>query len=184
MKHLKFLCLFTFSVALNGLAQSSMEKINFLAIDKNTEKKVIGHLDKGELIEDLSWAWNSSVACFIEKEAEHFNGNHVFYALDLPEYSELEIELIPDDKSHEMSIYAYQVGQISKEDLVPQLARCVRCEADYKRDRKVRGKQQNHTRSISDILATTKGYQVMIAVAGSDGLQAGAFTLKIKMKSR
>lgn len=144
------------------------------------ETEISGNLTEGAPMPDLSWAWNSSNACFTEMEQEYFTGYHRLYYFDLPSYTEVEIELIPDDPKADFSLYAYEVGQVSESNTVPNLVRCVRCEADYKWDRPVRGRVQDHTRIVKDILAIRNPYQVVIGVVGAQGRSEGTFTLKIR----
>lgn len=143
---------------------------------------VSGDLAEGNFISDISWAWNSAVACFPQTQSRKFTGHHVLYAIDLPAYTEYEIWVEPIDKNANFSIYAYQVGTISPNNTVPNLSSCIRCEADHKWDYKKRGQVQDHTRSVKDILATTSPYQVIIGVVGAEGLASGEFQLYIKKK--
>jgi len=144
------------------------------------ETKISGNLAEGAPMTDLSWAWSSSNACFPETQKEHFTGYHVLYYFDLPSYTEVEIELIPDDVDADFSLYAYEVGQVSENNTVPNLSSCVRCEADHKQDRKIRGRTQDHRRIVKDILAIRNPYQVVIGVVGAQGRAGGKFKLKIK----
>lgn len=134
---------------------------------------------------DLSWAWNSSVACFPETEAEHFTGHHVLYTFALPSYTEVEIEAIPDDPSVDLSLYAYEVGQVSERNTVPNLSSCVRCEADHKWDRSYRGRTQTHVRKVSNILALRNPYEVVVGIVGPQAaLEESGVTLRITAKKR
>ena len=160
------------------------QTINWVEVQPNTEATFTGNLSDGAPIEDLSWAWNSSVACFPATQSQKFTGNHVLYATDLPSYSEMEVTVIPDDKRANFSVYAYEVGQISERNTVPNLPSCVRCEVDHKWDRNYAGKRQDHTRTAKNLVAIRNPYQVMIGVVGADGLAEGGYTLKIKLVKR
>ncbi len=168
--------------ALYSPAQTPDTPLHWLEINKNEITSVNGNLSEGQFMPDLSWAWNSAVACFPETQASKFTGRHVLYALDLPAYTELEIDLIPADKKANFSLYAYEVGTISESNTVPNLSQCIRCEADNKWDYKVKGKTQDHTRHVKYILAKANPYQVIIGVTGADKLSEGAFTLQVKAK--
>ena len=143
-----------------------------------------GDLAEGAPVSTLRWAWNSSVACFPETQAHKFTGNQVFYIVDLPRYSEMEVTVIPDDRRANFSIYAYEAGQITEDNLVPNLASCIRCEADHKWDRRYAGRTQDHTRTVSNLVAINNPYQVLIAVVGAEGLAEGTYTLQVSLKSR
>lgn len=156
----------------------------FIKVQSNGITEVQGDLAEGAIMEDLSWAWNSSNACFVSPRMNRFTGSHVLYSCDLPKYTEYEITVIPEDENANFSIYAYQVGQVSASNTVPNLASCIRCEADFKWEYKRRGKTQDHTRTVKDILAINNPYQVVIGVVGAEGLTNGGYTLRITSKSR
>jgi hypothetical protein len=164
------------------VASAQSSAVRWIELQAEGTTAVDGNLGDGNTIADLSWAWNSAVACFPGTQATKFTGHHVLYALDLPAYTELEIDLIPADKSANFSLYAYEVGTVADNNTVPNLSQCIRCEADYKWDYKVKGKTQDHTRHVRDILAIANPYQVVIGVVGANGLKEGAFRLEVRRK--
>ncbi|MEO1654904.1 MAG: hypothetical protein AAFU64_15260 [Bacteroidota bacterium] len=141
-----------------------------------------GNLNTGTLIPDLSWAARSNVACFPATQNRKFSGKHVLYEVQLPKYSEMQITVVPTDKSKNFSLYAYSVGTTT-EAIVPKLSRCVSCEADHKWDYKKKGKTQDHTRSVK-LNAINNPYKVYIGVAGAEKLSEGEFELKVEIKGR
>lgn len=163
-----------------SLFANSQEPIYF----ENGNGILKGNLNQGALMSDLSWAWSSNNACFPETQKHKFTGNHVLYYTDLPAYSEMEVTVVPKDRKANFSIYAYQVGIVSESKLVPNLSSCTRCEADHKWDYKKRGKTQDHTRTVTDLLAIANPFQVVIGVVGADGLAEGEYELQIKLKTR
>lgn len=167
---------------LPGIHSAQSSKLRWIELQKDGSVSIEGNLSDGIDMPDLSWAWNSAVACFPATQASKFTGHHVLYGLDLPAYTELEISVIPADKSADFSLYAYQVGSIQDNNIVPNLSQCIRCEADHKWDYKMKGKVQDHTRHVRNILAINNPYQVVIGVVGSNGVKEGAFTLRINRK--
>ena len=162
-----------------------MDSLIWLKAEPGQLLKIEGNLVNGQPMSDLSWAWNSSVACFPELQKEKFTGNHVLYAIDLPSYSNMDISLTPASKGTDLSIYAYMVGSISESNLVPNLGRCVRCEVDHKSDRPRVGQSRNgNIRIVKDILAIRNPYQVVIGVVGANELEEGAYTLNLKINKR
>lgn len=155
-----------------------------IEVAQNGTTEVSGNLSDGTIMPTLSWAWNSSVACFPETEKDHFTGHHVLYTFDLPSYTEMEIKVVPDNQEHDFSLYAYEVGKLTENNTVPYLSSCVRCEADHQWDRPKKGQIQNHTRMVKDILALRNPYQVVVGVVGANGLSEGAYRLIITSKSR
>ena len=172
-----FLSLFIFPFFVLGQEVKEVEML------PNQTVEVSGNLSEGAQITDLSWAWNSSVACFPATQSQKFTGNHVLYQSIIPKYSELEITVVPEDKKANFSIYAYEVG-VNNESIVPNLPRCIRCEADHKWDRPWKGKTQNHTRTVKNLIAINRPYKVVVGVVGANGLAEGGYKLQFKLKSR
>ncbi|MCB0560363.1 MAG: hypothetical protein H6573_15715 [Lewinellaceae bacterium] len=156
-------------------AQPSVEWIESVPNGKVT---VNGNLSEGDALPDLSWAWSSQNACFVSTQQHKFSGRHVLYQTQLPARAEMTVRVIPDDPKANFSLYAYSSNG---EHIVPNLPRCVSCEADYKWDYKYRGKTQDHTRSVS-LRAVGNPYVVTIGVAGADGLGSGSYTLEILLE--
>ena len=165
-----------------AVAQAPL-KISNITVEKGKDNSFAGDLSEGVIISDLSWAWKSSVACFPETQKSKFTGNHVHYTVDLPKYSIMEVELIPDDPNANMSLYTYTIGA-GKNDMVPNLASCISCEAEHKWDYPKAGKTQDHTRKITNITAINNPYRVVIGVTGADGLKSGKYTVKVTLKDK
>lgn len=148
----------------------------------NNTIKISGDLKAGSLIEDLSWASKSSVACFPGTQNTKFRGNHVLYVTSIPAYSEMTVKLIPENPSKNFSLYGYQT-ETNNFPIVPNLNSCVTCEADYKWDYPKRGQTQDHTRKIS-FNSIRNPYNIFIGVAGSKGVVDGKFNLVISLKTK
>jgi len=155
------------------------DNVTPLDVKPNQAFSVEGFLVKGQKMEDLSWASNSSVACFPGTQNSKFTGNHVLYSMVLPPKSQLTITLIPENEDANLSLYAYQIGT-NNYSTVPNLTSCVTCEADYKWDYPKVGKTQDHTRSVY-LNSIANPYNVVIGVAGADGREKAPFTLKIDL---
>ena len=150
----------------------------------NDEVAYSGDLSEGIILDDLSWAWDSSNACFPETQRSKFTGKHLFFTGIIPKYSEMTVTVVPNDPTANFSIYAYEIG-VNNNALVPNLSGCIRCEADHKHERNFVGKEpQNHTRTVSNLVAINRPYRVVIGVTGADGLEKGEFTLIVAMKTR
>lgn len=141
---------------------------------------VKGSFEAGTPIEDLSWAWSSSNACFPGTQAAKFSGHHVFFATRIPIRSVMTITVIPDDKKQDVSIYAYMIG-ITYFYLPPALPSSVTCEANHKWDRPWAGKTQDHTRSV-EVNAISNPYNVVIGVSGPGSAVNGSFTLEVTVR--
>ncbi len=147
---------------------------------KGSSLQYTASLDEGVKVHDLSWASNSSVACFPATQNQKFNGNHVHFLTEIPSRSKMTITVIPKTKTANLSLYAYQVG-LNNTAMVPNLSACVSCEADHKWDYPKRGKTQDHTRSVS-LMSVNNPYRVVIGVVGADGLTTGDFDLIIQVE--
>jgi len=183
MKNFTFLTIFV--LLLCGTSTLSAQYPSYVKVFKSTPNNITtvkGNLSSGKTMDDLSWASTSSMACFPGTQNTKFRGKHVLLATELPAYSEMTITVIPDDKSADMSIYAYQVST-SNFDLPPAIRSCVACEAEHKWDYKKAGKTQDHTRSV--FFNSIDGeYNIVIGVAGANGLSSGGFTVKVDLKTR
>ncbi|MFH2095326.1 MAG: hypothetical protein ABIJ16_06465 [Bacteroidota bacterium] len=179
---------FTLKIEMEGGEEANTSpqaevKVNTVQCTKGQVTEVKGNLNQGVKINDLSWAWNSSVACFPETQKKKFTGNHVIYSTDLPKYSIMDITVVPDDPNTNFSIYAYTVGPANN-SIVPNLSSCVSCEAEHKWDYPKKDRTQDHTRTVYGLTAINNPYKVIIGVVGAEGLTSGGYTLKIDLKSR
>jgi hypothetical protein len=152
----------------------SQNQVTEFAATPNGTVRLEGNLASGQQITDLSWAWNSSNACFPKTQEHLFTGNHVFFKTEIPKRSEMTIRVIPTDKSANFSVYAYSGGGGA---LPPQLQSCVSCEANNE----IPGMQQDHTRKVQ-LRAINNPYPVTIGVVGAEGLTSGAFTLEVSLE--
>ncbi|MDC0231066.1 hypothetical protein OAK19_03800, partial [Aureispira] len=158
----------------------SQEKIKVFkaASELNKTKVYRGDLADGVKVHDLSWASSSSNACFPATQNSKFTGNHILYVTEIPEYSQMDITIIPTENNANMSVYAF-MNSLSSDAMVPNLSSCISCEADYKWEYPKRGQIQDHTRTVS-LNSTNRPYRIVIGVAGADGLTQGDFIVKIK----
>lgn len=173
--------------AVNGIASAIKaqdgfpENVTIVKSESNKTVSVEGDLSTGKPIDDLSWAWSSSNACFVGTQSGKYNGNHVFFATVIPTRSIMTIKVIPEDKNANFSLYAYSIG-MNDFYIVPELPRCVTCEADYKWDRPWKGKTQDHTRWV-ELNAIGNPFNVVIGVTSPKGVTAGKFRVEISVKS-
>lgn len=139
---------------------------------------VQGRLENGISLPDLSWAWRSSMACFVEIQAAKFAAKHAIFATQtkLSGIGELTVRVIPKDVNANLSLWVYA----SNDQRLPPAIQSVRsCEADYKWDRPFKNQTQDHTRFIN---MGTKSEGIVIGVSGVKETTAGDFTLEISVK--
>lgn len=138
-----------------------------------------GKLETGGLL-NLAWASNSSVACFPATENVNFSGNHVLYRTTIPPQSEMIVTAEPTDPKTDVSVYAIMIGATDTTHYPPNVPSAVTCEAGY--DAK---KDSNPgVAEKAKIQATTHPYNVIIGVAGAQGVTSGSYKLKIDVHSR
>ena len=142
---------------------------------------VSGNLANGTLMKDLSWAWNSSNACFPGTVVEKFSGNHLLYAVTIPPRSIMVITVNPVETDGNFSLYGYMIGK-TEFKVVPNLPQCITCEADHKWDRPIKGKIATTERKIQFQNPTMNTYNIVIGVAGPKDITTGQFNLKVKLK--
>ena len=165
-----------------GATASAQWPSNVTVINMDEKDSVIvqGDLAKGSLMEDLSWAWSSSNACFPATQGNKFKGNHVFFAMTMPKRCEMFISVTPTDANADLSIYAYRIGSADY-NLVPDLVSCITCEADHKWDGNWKNRVQTSERKVSFQNPGTENYNILIGVSAPKGVTAGQFNIKIKL---
>ena len=147
---------------------------------KGKTVEVQGAFEAGAPVEDLSWAWSATNACFPGTQAAKFSGHHVFFATTIPIRSVMTIAVIPRDAHQDVSIYAYMIGT-NYFHLPPALPGSVTCEANHRWDRPWAGKTQDHTRSV-EINAIGNPFNVLIGVSGPSSAVTGGFTLQVTVE--
>lgn len=147
--------------------------------------QITGNLSDGKKIE-LGWAELSTVACFPGTRFEMFNGNHVFYKINMPARSRITIELTPKEGTG-INLYALRLGAGST--LVPPgITSAISCEAKYPIYANKPGggrvtNADNGKRKI-EFISVGSPYTILIAAAGAEGLSVGEYTLGVSITGR
>lgn len=171
---------FLLAVAAPVFSQETSPTVYSIENRPNLTATVSGKLEEGRRLTDLSWAWNSSNACFPATQKEKFTGNHVFFVTEMPARSIITVTVKPKKSGVNLSVYGYQTASgklIMPEDLQSP----VTCEADHKWDYPKRGKTQGDER-VMTFNSTTGTYRIFIGVAGANGLSEGDFTVAVALK--
>jgi hypothetical protein len=158
------------------------KEVTVVASKSNETVTIAGDLANGKILEDLAWASSSSNACFPATQNLKFRGHHVFYATTIPPRSIMKISVKPNDDAADLSLYAYMIGN-QDFSLVPNLARCITCEADHKWDRPWKGKVQTSERKVEFQNPTQNTYNILIGVAAPKDVTTGKFKVEIKTES-
>ena len=127
---------------------------------------------------NLSWADNSSVACFPGTASDKFDGNHVFYALEEPlgPNSQLRITATPNRARTDISLYAYLQGA-DRCAVPPAVGGVVSCEASHASFNQT---NPGDPETVELVNPSGNTYQVFIGVAGASGATVGDFTLSVE----
>ena len=136
-----------------------------------------GNLSEGKIISDLSWAWNSSMACFVETAKNQYKGNHVFYQIDIPDHTTIDIYLTPTNSNDQIALYGYSKGAGDK-TIPPNISSCVSCEADPSNSNgATTGDRHIYLNAVNN------PYSIIFGVAGAEGVTSGAYTVEIVVQS-
>lgn len=167
------------SILLNAQSEESYEVID---LDTEAEITVNGNLSSGFLM-PLKWAESSQVACFPATRFYEFKGNHLLYRVQMPANAQIKITVTPKSKKHRINLYALRLGA-NNYDSPPEIFRAISCEASYplyagRPNPKAPAKPQS-----VDYISIRKPYNILIGVAGAEGLTEGDFELKIEMANR
>lgn len=148
--------------------------------------EVTGDLKNGGKLSSLKWAENSAVACFPGTRFEMFNGNHVFYRIEMPAASAMTITVTPKD-SKAINLYALRQGMKQQQN-PPDITSAISCEASYpiyanvSKTKKVSNKDDG-VRKV-EYISVNSPYSILIGIAGAEGLTEGEFTLNVEIKAR
>jgi hypothetical protein len=181
MKKSIYLVIMIMALPLFSFAQWP-EEVTIIESVSNDSVVAQSDLSYGRVIEDLSWASSSSNACFVATQNRKYMGNHVFFATTIPPKSVMTISVTPGNSKADLSIYAYMNGQ-SEYRLVPDLPRCITCEADYKWDGTWKNRVQTQERKVEFNNPSNNTYSILIGVSGPKEAVSGQFEVKIKLKS-
>lgn len=142
------------------------------------------NLNLGTEINDLSWAWKSSNACFAATEQNKFNGNHVFFTGIIPKNTNYKIKVIPKNKTVNISLYVYEI-KVNNSYLVPNLPACIRCVSDSAKKIGTSIKKfESYIRNAENKTASNNPFRIIIGVVGANKLNKGAFSLEIQINQQ
>ncbi|MEO0641327.1 MAG: hypothetical protein AAFY70_16455, partial [Bacteroidota bacterium] len=89
---------------------------------------VTGNISSGESLDDLDWAALSNVACFPATRFIEFEGNQVYYSVEIPQGSEMKLTVTPTGEKKRINIYGYINFDGSN---TPPVQSVTSCEAGY-----------------------------------------------------
>ncbi len=169
------LMLMLFSVCFTACKKNKLkDRLTELSYGDQTLK---GNLSDGEIVDDLSWAWSSNMACFVETVKDQYEGNHKFFKIEIPENSTITIYMTPTNSSAEMALYGYSKAA-GDETLPPDVSSSVSCEASPSNSNGAKtGEQEIFFNAINN------PYAVIFGVAGPDGVTTGEFEIRVDVEN-
>jgi len=139
-----------------------------------------GDLADGQVMDDLDWAQLSNVACFPGTRFIEFEGNQVYYQVDIPQGQELYITVTPTGDRKRINLYGYIHFNGSN---TPPVSVVTSCEAGYELyvgtpDLTKPGEAQQ----ISFAQAVNDGFTVFVAVSGARDVFSGTYDLTFELQ--
>lgn len=151
--------------------------IPYIVLKRFGKTNIDGNLSSGYIMEDLSWATTSQLACWPSIRDVEFQGKHVGYWFDLPEKSIVKITVTPKRKDRRINIYGY--AGFDLKTIPPQIPYTNICEASHSEwigqpDFNVPSKPQT-----IQFNTTTRRTTIYFAVAGARNMFDGDYTISI-----
>lgn len=173
------LCFMIFSL---GLQAQDSKTHQVTDLETKALSMIEGNLETGTTM-PLKWAESSQVACFPGTRFHEFKGNHVLYRVPLPANSYIKITVEPKNKKDRINLYALRLGADNMA-LPPDVLRASTCEASYPRYAgKPNYNKANQPQSV-EIISIRNPYNILIGVAGAEGILEGDYELKIEIGER
>ncbi len=154
-------------------------EVNTVSLNEQNQGFASGNLNTGRCM-NLEFA--EEIYCFPGTQNQHFEGNHVFYAVDrpMPPNSTMRITVTPDPDV-EVSIYGYDMP-VGSYAVPPVVSNAISCEASHTQN----GIQHTPNPGVPEVIEfqnpTNNDYSVFFAVAG-DNLTgtSGAYNIAVEM---
>lgn len=158
---------------------AAITQVEDLSSAASNTTTISGDLSDGEIMDDLTWAANSSVACFPATRFIEFQGNQLYYQVDIPQGKELVVTVTPTGERKRINVYGYINFDGSN---TPPVQSVTSCEAGYELyvgdpNLSAPGEPQD----ISFSQAVNRGFTVFVCVSGAKDVTSGTFDLKFEL---
>jgi hypothetical protein len=154
--------------------------VDLVELDDEGSGSASGDLSTGSCV-NLTFAANSSVACFPATRFDLFEGSHVMYAIDelLPPHSELTVTVTPE-AGVDVNVYGFQTGT-TYFPVPPNVPSVPVCEASYALDG---SSDPGETETLYFNNPTeSNSYNVSFVVAGPAGADSGSYDIDVQMNT-
>lgn len=154
--------------------------VPYITTEKGRKTIVEGNLQTGKIIEDLSWATSSQIACWPSIRDVEFQGNHVGYWFDLPANSIVTITVTPKHSTSRINIYGYTSFDLQR--VPPNITYVQSCEASHPTWIGEPNLQEPAKPQSIQLNTVTRHTTVYFAVAGAKNILSGDYTITIDIK--
>ena len=138
---------------------------------------ISGDLSEGEILSDLDWAQNSSVACWPGNEHINFMGNHVFYSVPQDPHTLVTATVTPANEDVDVNVYILQQSE-GNSQVPPNVTSVVSCEVGFPQSTDSNPGEEDS----ASVTAIEKSYFNVIGVAGPKDVVSGGYTLTITVE--
>lgn len=148
--------------------------------------EITGNINAGQKI-PMKWAESSSVALVPGTRFEQFDGNQVFYRINMPAASTIKIKMKPQE-GKKINLYALRQSLQGQQQVPPNVTSAISSEASYPiyanlgGGRRVQNKDKPYREVEFD--SVNRGYSILIGVAGAEGETEGEFLMRIEISPR
>lgn len=167
-----------------GIAQEvTVTPLQLPANSKTGEIK--GNIKAGQKI-PMRWAESSSVALVPGTRFEQFDGNQVFYRIELPAASQIKVRMTPQ-AGKKINLYALRQSVQGEQQVPPNVTSAISSEASYPIYANTGSKRvQNKDKGYREVefMSVDRPYSILIGVSGAEGEVEGEFTLHIEISGR
>ena len=178
MKHLFCTLLFCLPLTASSFAQTNVIDLRM----EQSSGTIEGNLSQGFEM-PLRWAESSQIACFPATRFNEFRGHHLLYRIPMPAYAEMKITLSPKDRKYRINLYALRLG-INNVAVPPDISSAISCEASYPLYAGTPNLGAPSEPQSVEFISIRKGYNIVIGVAGAEGVTEGDFELRIDIEKR
>ena len=169
-------------LSLPALAQDETQ-VQIISCAKGETVQIAGDLSAGQQI-PIDWAASSQVACFPATRFVEFQGNHVFYRVELPRYSKIIITVQPEGRKR-INLYGIRQGvNASMQAVPPHVSVAGSCEAGYPIYAGNPNLSKGGDSQSIEFMAINNPYSILIGVAGAREVLDGGFTLQVQIADR
>ena len=151
--------------------------IPYIELKRFGKTSVEGNLRTGYIMEDLSWATTSQLACWPSIRDVEFQGKHVGYWFDLPEKSVVKITVTPKSSNRRINIYGY--AGFDLKTIPPQIPFTNICEAAHPEWIGSPNLNEPSKPQTIQFNTTTRRTTIYFAVAGARNVVEGDYKVTI-----